>query len=83
LSLFFDCFFILAGPEGVPAKKLQTKDSILIRKAIAMYYNPKVYEITASLYFEPPRLSLNFRYLSRIPLGPPFVSITLRNGKQG
>ena len=39
-------------------------DTMHISKAIVIYYNPKAYEITASLYFEPPRLSLNFEGFS-------------------
>jgi len=35
-----------------------------ISKAISLYYNPKAYEITAPLYFEPSRLSLIFEGFS-------------------
>ncbi|MFL6379853.1 MAG: hypothetical protein ACJ72S_01010, partial [Nitrososphaeraceae archaeon] len=39
-------------------------DAILISKAMVISYNPKVYEITESLYFEPLTLIFNFKDFS-------------------
>jgi hypothetical protein len=46
-------------------------DPMHINKAIAIYYNPKAYEITASLYFEA-HMSLKAEGFLRIPLSPGF-----------
>ena len=57
--------FFCRVPLGTLKIKKRSKNGLnMYSNAIAIYYNPKAYEITASLYFEAPTLSFDFKDFS-------------------